>query len=691
VTTGPLPPPGPHGGDAVSVAAALGLDPGGVLDLSQSLNPVAPDPLPVLRRHLRSVRRYPDPARATAALAETMGVDEGRLLLTNGGAEAIHLVSDEIGGSVVEPEFSLHPRGGGPRWRSNPHNPSGLLASRHEHAEVWDEAFYALATGTWTRGDVDAVVVGSLTKLLACPGLRIGYVLAPPGATTMMADLRRRQPMWAVNGLAASALPELLAQVDLARWCVEVAALRQRLGAVLRDHGLVPHLSDANWVLVEAPGLRDHLAPLGIVVRDCTTFGLPDVVRIAVPDPDGLDRLDEALSSIGPSRPGHRGAAASSPSTTASPVADGLGFSRQKGQAMTGQDFIGTCRRVGPVDPGAAASAAEHLDRLTKPRGSLGRLEEIGIRLCAIAGACPPPVPEPVTVAVFAGDHGVVAEGVTPWPQEVTAQMVANFCAGGAAINVLARHGGADVVVVDVGVATPIPTESGALVRRNVRRGTRNLAVEAAMTTEETLAALEVGLEVARRAVSAGSRLLVTGDMGIGNTTSAAALIAACTGRSAHEVTGRGTGIDDATLGHKQMVIERALARLASQPEPLVVLAELGGLEIAALCGFVVGAASSRVPVVVDGVIAAAATLVAVAFAPDVADYVVMGHRSSEPGSSAVLDELGLSPVLDLDMRLGEGTGAALAVPLVQAAAKILREMATFDSAGVSDKADLPS
>jgi len=357
---------------------------------------------------------------------------------------------------------------------------------------------------------------------------------------------------------------------------------------------------------------------------------------------------------------------------------------------MTGQDFMEACRTVAPVDVGAASTAAELQDRLTKPRGSLGRLEEIGIRLCAIAGVCPPPVPEPVTVAVFAGDHGVVAEGVSPWPQEVTAQMVANFCAGGAAINVLARHGGCDVVVVDVGVATPIPTDSDALVRRNVRSGTRNLAVEAAMTTEETVAALEVGLDVARRAVSGGARMLVTGDMGIGNTTSAAALIAACTGRGAPQVTGRGTGIDDATLEHKRAVIERALARASSRADPMVVLAELGGLEIAALCGFVVGAASSRVPVVVDGVIAAAASLVAVAFAPDVAGYVVVGHRSSEPGSSVVLEELALSPVLDLDMRLGEGTGAALAVPVVQAAAKILREMATFDSAGVSDKADVP-
>ncbi len=354
---------------------------------------------------------------------------------------------------------------------------------------------------------------------------------------------------------------------------------------------------------------------------------------------------------------------------------------------MTSQGFFDACRTVVPADAAAASAATELQARLTKPRGSLGSVEDIGIRLSAMAGTCPPPVPAPVTVAVFAGDHGVVAEGVTPWPQEVTAQMVANFCAGGAAINVLARHVGAEVVVVDVGVATPIPTDSNALVRRNVAPGTRNLAVVPAMTTEEAVAALDVGLDVALQSIAAGARMVVTGDMGIGNTTSAAALIAARSGRSAAEVTGRGTGIDDAMLERKKVVIAQALSRLAPDAEPLVVLAELGGLEIAALCGFVVGAATRRVPVIVDGVIAAAASLMATAFVPEVIDYLIVGHRSSEPGSSVVLEELGLAPVLDLGMRLGEGSGAALAVPTVQAAAKILREMATFDSAGVSDKA----
>jgi threonine-phosphate decarboxylase len=279
-----------------------------MLDLSQSLNPVAPDPVPLLRHHLGSIAHYPDAHTATMALARAMDVDERCLLLTNGGSEAIALVSEEIGGRVIEPEFSLHPRDAvaGPLWRSNPHNPSGLLADGDARADVWDEAFYPLATGHWTRGDLDAVVVGSLTKVLSCPGLRIGYVLVPDHRTPLMARLRAQQPAWAVNGLAASALPDLLAGVDLPAWCADIGVLRQRLVSVLCEHGLKPQPSEANWVLVEAPGLRHLLAPRGIVVRDCTSFGMPDTVRIAVPDDRGLDRLDDALSSIGRSEHGVR-------------------------------------------------------------------------------------------------------------------------------------------------------------------------------------------------------------------------------------------------------------------------------------------------------------------------------------------------------------------------------------------------
>lgn len=290
-----LPPAGSHGGDGAAVAAALGLEPDAVVDLSQSLNPVAPDPVPVVARYLAAIGRYPDAGRAEAKLAEVMGVARERLLLTNGGAEAIALVAAELGGSVSEPEFGLHPRGEGPRWRSNPHNPSGLLAGTSETAGVWDEAFYALSTGHWTRGDDDAVVVGSLTKLLAAPGLRVGYVLADPD---LIDRCRHRQPTWSVNGLAAAALPELLDAVDLPAWASTVAALRSELAGVLASYDLVVRHSDANWVLVEHGGLRERLAPHGLLVRDCTSFGLPGLTRVAVPTAEGLVALDTALSQI---------------------------------------------------------------------------------------------------------------------------------------------------------------------------------------------------------------------------------------------------------------------------------------------------------------------------------------------------------------------------------------------------------
>jgi nicotinate-nucleotide--dimethylbenzimidazole phosphoribosyltransferase len=340
-----------------------------------------------------------------------------------------------------------------------------------------------------------------------------------------------------------------------------------------------------------------------------------------------------------------------------------------------------------PLDDQAARQAAEHHDRLTKPRGALGRLESLGVQLAGIAGVSPPPVPEPATVVVFAGDHGVVADGVTPWPQEVTAQMVANFAAGGAAINVLARHTGADVLVVDVGVASALDPAPG-LLARNVRRGTANLAVEPAMTQDEARAALDVGASVAADAVAGGARALITGEMGIGNTTPAAALIAACTGLPAATVTGRGTGIDDATLALKVGVVERALARFRNEGEDdaLALLASLGGLEIAALAGFIVGGAAERVPVIVDGVIALSALAVAARLAPAALPYCIAGHRSTEPGATAALEHLRIEPVLDLELRLGEGSGACLALTVVQAAAKVLGEMATFDAAGVSDK-----
>jgi nicotinate-nucleotide--dimethylbenzimidazole phosphoribosyltransferase len=353
---------------------------------------------------------------------------------------------------------------------------------------------------------------------------------------------------------------------------------------------------------------------------------------------------------------------------------------------MNNETFAQLANRVAPIDASAANSARELQDRLTKPQGSLGFLETLGVQLASIAGVCPPPVPEPTVIAVFAGDHGVVEAGVSAWPSAVTAQMVANFCSGGAAINVLARHVGARVVIVDVGVATPIPGEAIGLQRRNVAPGTANMALGAAMSEAKADEALNVGADVAREAISDGAGLLVTGDMGIGNTTPSAALIAAFTNTSARDITGRGTGIDDDMLAVKTRVIETALARLSPDASPLAILAEVGGLEIAALAGFIIAGAAARVPIVIDGVIAVAAAVVASAFSSEVPGYLIAGHRSSEPAASAGLDHLHLTPVLDLQLRLGEGSGAALAVPIVQAAAKILREMATFDSAGVSER-----
>ncbi len=355
------------------------------------------------------------------------------------------------------------------------------------------------------------------------------------------------------------------------------------------------------------------------------------------------------------------------------------------GQSARRGAFADAAAAVQPADAGAGVAARAHHDRLAKPRGSLGRLEALGARLAAIAGTPVPPAPAPAAVAVFAADHGVHAQGVTPWPQEVTAQMVTTLVAGSATINVLARQMGASVTVVDVGVVSTLAPAPG-LLDRKVRPGTADLATGAAMTEAEARAALDAGAEVAADLVAAGARCLVTGEMGIANTTAAAAVVAALTGRTAAEVTGRGTGIDDPTLARKVAVVQRALDRTDAGAGPLAVLASLGGLEIAALAGFVVGGAAARVPVVVDGLIAGAGLLVAARLVPDALGYCVAGHRSTEPGASVVLAELGLEPVLDLGLRLGEGTGACLALPVVEAAARVLTETATLDSAGVTGK-----
>jgi nicotinate-nucleotide--dimethylbenzimidazole phosphoribosyltransferase len=340
---------------------------------------------------------------------------------------------------------------------------------------------------------------------------------------------------------------------------------------------------------------------------------------------------------------------------------------------------------IAPLDAGAMAEAEQRQSQLTKPAGALGVLEPVSVRLAGVQRTCPPRPMRRPAVAVFAGDHGVHAQGVTPWPQDVTAAMIENFRAGGAAVNVLARQAGAEVYVVDVGVVADVAADDRVLVRK-VRRGTADLASGPAMSREEALEALLAGADVAAELVARGHDCLLTGDMGIANTTPSAALVAGLTGTPAIEVTGRGTGVDDPTLRRKVEVVESALAARPVTGDPLEDLAALGGLEHAGLAGFLLGGAAAGVPVILDGVIAGSAALVAHALAPGVVDYCFAGHRSVEPGHAVALARLGLRPLVDLDLRLGEGTGAVLAFPLVEAAGAVLREMATFDSAGVTRK-----
>jgi nicotinate-nucleotide--dimethylbenzimidazole phosphoribosyltransferase len=353
--------------------------------------------------------------------------------------------------------------------------------------------------------------------------------------------------------------------------------------------------------------------------------------------------------------------------------ARGLGDSRLQG-------VIG---RVAPLDHAAQIEARQRQDQLTKPPGSLGRLERLATQLAGITRDARPRLTRKVVIVV-AGDHGVTAEGVSAYPSEVTGQMVRNFARGGAAINVLARRVGARVVVVDVGVAEALPPELP-IVHRKVAPGTANMALGPAMTRSQALQAIAVGLDVVDAEYARGVDVICLGEMGIGNTTAASAIVATLTASAVADVTGRGTGIDDATWQHKVAIIERALR--VNRPErhdALDVLAKLGGLEIAALVGAILGSAARRLPVIVDGFITTAAALVAADLCPAVRSYLIAAHRSVERGHVAALEHLELEPLLMLDMRLGEGTGAALALPIVDAALALLDEMATFGDAGIS-------
>lgn len=343
----------------------------------------------------------------------------------------------------------------------------------------------------------------------------------------------------------------------------------------------------------------------------------------------------------------------------------------------------GIISQIQPLDEPAMAQARTRQDRLTKPPGSLGRLETLSIQLAGILGKSSPTIHHKVIVTM-AGDHGVVAEGVSAYPQEVTTQMVANFVRGGAAINVLARHVGARVVVVDMGVAAEVSAYSEVVVKK-VAPGTGNIALGPAMSREQALCALLAGMEVVEKEIEQGLDVLGVGDMGIGNTTPSAAIAATMTGQAPAAVVGRGTGLDDAGLAHKVAVVEKALA--VNRPDPtdaLDVLAKVGGYEIGGMAGAMLATAAHRRPVVVDGFISTAAAMIAVGLAPQLRPYLIASHRSQERGHGVMLEWLGLQPLLDLDLRLGEGTGAALGIFLAEAACKILGEMATFEEAGVS-------
>ena len=337
-----------------------------------------------------------------------------------------------------------------------------------------------------------------------------------------------------------------------------------------------------------------------------------------------------------------------------------------------------------PLDEQAMEAARARQAILTQPAGSLGRLEDLAVQVSGITGD-PLPTATRKAIVVMAGDHGVSAEGVSAYPAEVTPQMVLNFLRGGAAINALAAQVEARVVVVDVGVAHPI--SHPALVARTIARGTANMAAGPAMTRAQALAAIDAGLDVLEEQAALGLDIVATGDMGIGNTTASSAITAALTGAPVIAVTGRGTGIDDQQLAHKVAVVERALAVNVPDPaDPLDVLAKVGGLEIAGLVGVILGAAARRIPIVVDGFISGAAALVACGLSDALAPRLLAGHVSVERGHRIVLAHLGLRPILDLEMRLGEGTGAALAMGIVEAALRAHREMATFAEAGVSEK-----
>ncbi len=349
-------------------------------------------------------------------------------------------------------------------------------------------------------------------------------------------------------------------------------------------------------------------------------------------------------------------------------------------------DVLGsTVSSIGEINEEFYAIAQKRLDNLTKPPGSLGRLEEFARRLVAITENKTPILDKKV-VFTFAGDHGVTEEGVSAYPKEVTAQMVLNFIRGGAGINVLARHAGAEVVVVDIGVDYDFKELDG-LMKMKVVRGTRNFAKGPAMTKEEAVKCIETGIKLAEGYAIKGYKIFGTGDMGIGNTTPSSAIAAVLTGKTVASVTGKGTGISDAALKNKIRTIEKGISINGPNPKDAIdVLSKVGGAEIGGIAGLILGAAANKVPVVIDGLISTAGAMIAYTIEPKVSGYLFAAHNSVEVGHKAMLDAMGLQPIVDLNLRLGEGTGAAVAMLIIEAGLKIYREMATFGDAGVSDE-----
>jgi nicotinate-nucleotide--dimethylbenzimidazole phosphoribosyltransferase len=346
--------------------------------------------------------------------------------------------------------------------------------------------------------------------------------------------------------------------------------------------------------------------------------------------------------------------------------------------------FEETIKKIGVLDAKAMERAKAYQNTLTKPQGSLGVLEDISVQLAGITGEVKPKINKK-TVIVMAGDHGVADEGVSAFPKEVTPQMVYNFLAGGAGINVLARHVGAEVVVVDIGVAADLEIKGA--IDKKIKYGTDNMAEGPAMSREEAIAAIESGIEVAENEIKKGADILATGDMGIANTTPSSAILAVLTDISLEDAVGRGTGIDDEKLENKKRVIKKAFqVNNPDKDDPLDVLSKVGGLEIAGLAGVILAAAANSAPVIIDGFISGAAALIASRIAPKSVNFMIASHVSVEPGHKKILSEIGLSPMLHLNMRLGEGTGAALAMNIMEAACKVINEMATFEAAGVSEK-----